>query len=560
MNQLDSYYRALLAYRAVTEQNRDCNNFRNQLAKAGTENEKIVITRAICTIDEEWINEIELGLEFIEKAIKEERQFIYSNGEVLPVEKVKHVSTETVKHLAKHSNLIGKTDNTDDFIPDKLYTVERLNDYAVYENRFLYMLLSYLRDFVSLRYSKILELCNKYDGVLKIDKEALLPKQKVTLSICLHDERSDDPFLREQNGLKEILDRIDVILKAIISFLSTPLMEVAAKTPMLKPPITKTNILKMDNNFKGAVALYDYIISYTKPGYEIKEHKTEISPFQGETANEISDVLAMLSFLTYEHGLGIETTLKNNYDKEERERKDEAIRRREEKLLSAKKKLALSELSAEEYIAELENQIKALESRNSEVDSIRKELYRLRDKNEELIYKSFLSETKAEKISHDFEDSKNSFEKEIDDMKADFNVRIRENLMKANVELKSVRDDYDAKISSVKDEARQIQDDFQNEVDNMKKLVEECEKTRAQLLEQNRKLSEEKLCCEAKLKALKIQQNLMKDEDDFTEKESFAELEAEYEAFKKFYKSQWSKAKKKIRSRILTSENIKGKK
>ena len=194
MNQLDSYYRALLAYRAVTEQNRDCNNFRNQLAKAGTENEKIVITRAICTIDEEWINEIELGLEFIEKAIKEERQFIYSNGEVLPVEKVKHVSTETVKHLAKHSNLIGKTDNTDDFIPDKLYTVERLNDYAVYENRFLYMLLSYLRDFVSLRYSKILELCNKYDGVLKIDKEALLPKQKVTLSICLHDERSDDPF------------------------------------------------------------------------------------------------------------------------------------------------------------------------------------------------------------------------------------------------------------------------------------------------------------------------------------------------------------------------------
>ncbi|MBQ8862152.1 MAG: hypothetical protein IJ021_05380, partial [Clostridia bacterium] len=94
----------------------------------------------------------------------------------------------------------------------------------------------------------------------------------------------------------------------------------------------------------------------------------------------------------------------------------------------------------------------------------------------------------------------------------------------------------------------------------MKKLVEECEKTRAQLLEQNRKLSEEKLCCEAKLKALKIQQNLMKDEDDFTEKESFAELEAEYEAFKKFYKSQWSKAKKKIRSRILTSENIKGKK
>ena len=560
MNQLDSYYRALLAYRAVTEQNRDCNNFRNQLAKAGTENEKIVITRAICTIDEEWINEIELGLEFIEKAIKEERQFIYSNGEVLPVEKVKHVSTETVKHLAKHSNLIGKTDNTDDFIPDKLYTVERLNDYAVYENRFLYMLLSYLRDFVSLRYSKILELCNKYDGVLKIEKEAVLPKQKLTLSIYLHDERSDDPFLREQNGLKEIIDRIDVILKAIISFLATPLMEVAAKTPLLKPPITKTNILKMDNNFKGAVALYDYIISYTGPGYETDEFKTEISPFRGETASEFSDVAANLAFLTYEHGLGIETVLKNSYDKEERKRKDEAIRRREEKLIATKKKLALAEIPAEEYVYELENQIKALESRNAEVDAIRKELYKLRDRNEELIYKAVLSDEKAEKISRDSEASKDSYEKAIEDIKADCNTRIRESTIKSDTELKALHDEYHAKINAAHDEAQKVREDFEKELDNMKKLIEKSEKALAEFDEQNKKLTEEKLCCEARIKALKMQQNLMTDEDDFTEREAFAELEAEFNAFKKFYKIQWGKAKKKIRSKILTSDNIKGKK
>ena len=105
-----------------------------------------------------------------------------------------------------------------------------------------------------------------------------------------------------------------------------------------------------------------------------------------------------------------------------------------------------------------------------------------------------------------------------------------------------------------------MRDELQNEIDNMKKLVEKSEKALAEFDEQNKKLVQEKLCCEAKIKAIKMQQNLMTEEDDFTEREAFAELEAEFEAFKKFYKSQWNKAKKKIRSKILTSENIKGKK
>ena len=44
---------------------------------------------------------MEKGLVHIEKAIKEERQFIRSNGEVLPIEKIKHVSKESIEHLAK---------------------------------------------------------------------------------------------------------------------------------------------------------------------------------------------------------------------------------------------------------------------------------------------------------------------------------------------------------------------------------------------------------------------------------------------------------------------------
>ena len=142
MNHLDVYYRALLNYRKLTTANHDCTAMRSSIASADAEKDKIVIKRAYCTIENDWVEAIENGLVHIEKAIKEERQFIRSNGEVVPIEKVKRVSKETTKHLARHSNLITKYEEGEDIVPDKLYMIERLNDYAVYENRFLYMLLS----------------------------------------------------------------------------------------------------------------------------------------------------------------------------------------------------------------------------------------------------------------------------------------------------------------------------------------------------------------------------------------------------------------------------------
>ena len=299
MNHLDVYYRALREYRALTLDNRECRLQRNAIAQADTENDKIVITRNICTVDEDWIIEIEKGLIFVEKAINEERQFIYSNGEVMPIEKIKHVSKDSVQHLAKHSNLITKEQNGPDLIPDQLYSVEKLNDYAVYENRFLYMLLCYLRDFITIRYEKILEISNQYDGVLKLEKSVVLQNRRISYTVDLHEESKDDKYLRANNPAKNAIDRMDLILKAVMAFLATPLMEIAGKAAKLKPPITKTNILKMDNNFKGAVALYDYIVAYDKPGYTVEVSTVNLNPFSDILAEDLSEAGSMLAFLVY---------------------------------------------------------------------------------------------------------------------------------------------------------------------------------------------------------------------------------------------------------------------
>ena len=263
MDQLDVFYRAFKDYRTQTFNDAEYSDLRAAVSNAAEREDKIQIEYNVCTVENDWLDAIDEGLVFVEKAIKEERQFIRSNGEVVPIEKAKNVSVESVLHLARHSNLISKeTQTSDDIIPEKLFTVERLSDYAVYENRFLYMLLRYLDDFISLRYNKILQVANVYHGEMNAKKTVDYRFRKLFYEVKLVDENKDDPYWFENNGLKPVLERMNSLLKLVYQLLATPLMQETAKAPMIKPPITKTNVLRMNENFKGAVNLYEFVSAY----------------------------------------------------------------------------------------------------------------------------------------------------------------------------------------------------------------------------------------------------------------------------------------------------------
>ena len=313
MNYLDIYYRALIDYRKNTADFRECVNQRLSTAKANENDDCLTITRKICTVDTDWVEAIEAGMVHVEKAIREERQFIRSNGEVIDIEKVKGVSKDSVEHLARHSNLITRMEEGEDIIPDRLYTVERLSDYAVYENRFLYMLLCYLRDFITLRYNKILELEHTYNGSMSMNKAIVMTKRNLAFEIKVQEERKDDLYLKKQSESKDIIVRIGNQLKLVLAFLATPLMQEVSKVAMLKPPITKTNVLRMNHNFRGALSLYEYISAYDKPGYTVEEKKTTQSPFRLDVADEMAEIVMLASFLTYEHGLGLKGELQEEY-------------------------------------------------------------------------------------------------------------------------------------------------------------------------------------------------------------------------------------------------------
>ena len=607
MNQTDVYYRALYEYRKLTVANHECTSLRSAITSADIEADRIEVKRAFCTIDEDWVNAIEAGLVHIEKAIKEDRQFIRSNGEIIPIEKVKHVSKESVEHLAKHSNLITRYHEGEDLIPDKLYTVERLNEYAVYENRFLYMLLCYLRDFVTIRYNEIIELTHKYEATVTVDKHISTGKRKLDYSITMSDVRKDDPYLKEHNPAKHIIDRIDLVLKAVLAFLATPLMEIVAKSPMLKPPITKTNVLKMDNNFKGAVALYDFIIAYDKPGYTTEIEVTEINPFREDLADEMAEAGGLVSFLAYQYGLGMKQELKESFALEEERRKAEEIRQRAEKIESMKRRLQNGGVTLEEYVITVEKQLRALESEAGRAEALAEEVAELRatekrlnetvanlrEENSNLktvleeIEQRHFEEMEALKRAHEDElhELIERHESEIEGLKEEHKAEIRALNEEFDEELQRLADEHRAEIDALEsahaeevdritEEAARDRERFETEVQQIRErasaeIAEAKEASANAVSEADRVMSE----CREELRVRNAEYEEMltlKRESearvkalggvdrDFTDRESFNELEREYQAFTRLYKEQWMKTKKQIRKNHLNMKNLKG--
>lgn len=556
MNQLDVYYRALLECKALTSKDRDITRLGRAMMGSNPELDKITVTRGICEIDEEWVREIEHGLEFIEKAIRQERQFIYSNGEVVPIEKVKTVSKESVVHLEKHSNLFSKVHEGEDMIPDKLYTVERLNDYTVYENRFLYMLLCYLRDFVTLRYNDILDATNKYDGKLIISKELANGKQTLKYKIELEDVRRDDKYLREHNKARDIIDRMDLILKTILSLLSTPLMEYQSKAPMLRPPITKTNVLRMNNDFRGAVNIYDYIISYDKPGYEIKREVNVINPFTDDLAEDIALACQLLTFAVYEYGLGIKNELKEAYNAEEERRRVLEISEHDEKVASMKRKLDNSELSPEEYVVEVEKHMRMLKKANAEIEPLKNEVARLNEDIEGLNAEIQTQKDEIRELNENIISMGEEHIRQIDEINKAHEERILAIMKQNEVEIEALRERCNGELGVLRERIKECDEKYMRDMADVKNRYNEKQAALEELENRYSQLSEQKRFCDARIHAYMYKNSEFTASDDFTDKESFALIEEEYELFKKFFDGEWKKTKKRIRSDHLNVKKL----
>lgn len=381
MSEWNVYYRAFLEYRKKTAENKNIAKLCDALERSATDNDKLESVRTYCVIDEDWVEILETGLDHVEKAVREERQFIRKQGEVVPIEKLKRVSTETVRHLAQHSEYITKEpEEGETLTPEKLYMSENLSDYAVYENRFLYMLLCYLRDFIRVRLDKILEFGRTYRLSTNIEKRVRMGSKSFRYKAEMKYEDKNDAFTDEFFASALIIERIETSQRMVTSLLMTPLMKEVAKAPMLHPPITPTNVLRMNVHFKAAMEMYGKLSAYTKDGYEIKEIKNSYQPLPDEMLAEEASLMALQQYISYKYSNKLSESLRAEYEEEEKRLRDELEKRTEEKLAQLKAQLAQDGKSKDEYIMLLEERIRQQEKDSVDLRLAQKKIEHLDEK------------------------------------------------------------------------------------------------------------------------------------------------------------------------------------
>ncbi len=541
MGQLNLYYRAFKEYRKYTLPDKACIKQRQRIKQYTSETDKLESIRTVCIIDEAWIEQIEKGLPFVEKAIAEERQFIKNEGEVLDIEKVKRVSKDSVEHLARHSDLITHVPKEgDDLIPDKIYMVERLSDYAVYENRFLYMLLCYMRDFIDLRLKKIKELGNTYKANTYIKRDMLTPNGKIFFEGRLVEESKRDPFSTFDKKSSALIARIESCQHFVASLLNKPLMEMVSKTPMIKPPITKTNVLKMNIKFKNSVALYEYLSAYQGPGYQIIENKKTFSPFSDELIDDLSEIINLTSFITYEYGNDLASVLKTEYDVEEEEIKEKARLKKIKEIEQLKVKLSNGEINAEEYLYSLEKVLEELKTEHQRLKTCENELGILKNKHEDLKQEKKELNRKLSEVEVESEQKS----AKIEQMTLEHEQALVNAEEKRLADLETQAHDMNEEFNK---KTRQREEEFNNQMNEAKGQADEQYK---KLQEEFEEINKKKDLISAELHAVKGSKGLM-EEEDFNSEEKFNELESELIAFYDMFVSKWQQAKKQIRQDVL---------
>lgn len=243
-----------------------------------------------------WVDVIHNSLAFIDNIIRNPKSFIKDQSEIVPVEMAKKTSAESVRHLASHSRYVKTITPQGDVIPEKILTIHREEELAIYENRFVKTLIDKLTIFVEKRYNMVIALIgsdylNKFQTESRFQFDDINVEYELRLNI---QRKVHDSEIELRNY--ELLKRIEELRSFIMGFNGSPFMKSLKSAKAVYSPIQKTNILTRDPNYRKCYELWMFLDSYGKIEYTIQTSVSE-EKIKEEYTEKIKELI-LLSFAT----------------------------------------------------------------------------------------------------------------------------------------------------------------------------------------------------------------------------------------------------------------------
>lgn len=443
----------------------------------GKTNEKV--------IDMDWVIAIEETLPYIQKAIDEQRRFIKQVENVVRIEKAKKIGKDSVKHLAQHTSFIAKVEDGK-VTPNKILTVEREESFAIYENRVLLTLIHKALMFVDDKYSKMKDVPNDSYNNITMNRHLELNQQKLDFSVNYvnenHETMVDDLDVEDIESLSDF-DRIRRIRQGLNECLATPLMKEIAKEPQVRPPLTQTNLLKKNLNFKKAVELWNFLDTYKKQGFEIVGEE-----YDGKMSDENKqDVYLAMEFQHFMMSIttnpALRKMLQEKYDEENALAEAEA--KRPEKVKEMVLEAQLEAVRKEE----MEIRLKEIREREKQILDLNAEIRSLKITIDQKEQQILTLKGQLSALQDELDNTKNELkETKLKLLEAQKEIeRLKEEIEKLVAEIAQLKNKI-KELEAVIEEKNKVIDQQQAEI---RRLQTENEQQKAQIEEQKQKIEEQ---------------------------------------------------------------------
>lgn len=249
------------------------------------------------SFDLDWVDIIESTLPHLDNIVRNPRKFIVIEEDIVDISLARAISTESVKHLAQHTNLISSVDKDGMVTPNKILNTTKEESFEVYENRFIYTLLKNLSQFVTRRLEAIkAAYINDHVLQLDVDTSVFTGKTRVFYNLELI---ASLPFNEVETMQKEdmtVVERIAKMQRIINEFLGSPFAKQMVNSAPVRPPITRTNVILKNPDFKKALVLWQFIESYTKTGFAVENDVKKVD-IEEDINTGVVDMICMSSML-----------------------------------------------------------------------------------------------------------------------------------------------------------------------------------------------------------------------------------------------------------------------
>ena len=221
--------------------------------------------------------------------------------EVVAMEKAKKVDSESIRHLASHTQYIRDINEQNEVIPSKILSTYAEDNLGIYENRFIKSLINRVIVFLDTRLKLMDENLESISAdEIRYKNNIKLSHRKIDLEMNI---KISNEILDETQKARELFDKTKDALDKYRALKGTGLYQAVAKLKDVVPPIMKTNIILHNPDFKIAYNLWLFIDRTTEVGYNVQSD---------EKTNDDDDVILndfnhlgtfLINNLMYQRGL-----------------------------------------------------------------------------------------------------------------------------------------------------------------------------------------------------------------------------------------------------------------